>query len=340
MDWLMRGSRGEAVERLQRDLNRRLRPPPDLAVDGIFGANTQRAVRDFQRSRSLKVDGIVGPKTWAALEAEAGGGSAGGSAGTASASGAAGTAGAGAGNVGGSGASPQGGIHGGTASGLAGFVPPGGDLALVKELKRRVRRDWDERVPRPGVAGVPGGVPTRFEKERVEALLDAWARNVSDRYFERRNVMRFRDLYDNWGPEGDEDIGDAKRRVYQEAYRKIKQNFPSGCVMFVRNELDDELDPRSAAELPLNEYFSRLLAWDNYHCYGSYMELKRRTGHLQMGGGSSVHPYWLAVWQWMHEMGNKPGIYKRGVYDSWGLENMGPVSDTVFADDIGDFFGF
>ena len=36
-------------------------------VDGKFGELTERAVRDFQRAKGLKVDGIVGPQTWTPL---------------------------------------------------------------------------------------------------------------------------------------------------------------------------------------------------------------------------------------------------------------------------------
>ena len=40
-------------------------------VDGVFGAGTEAAVKDFQRSKGLTPDGLVGPGTMAALQANA-----------------------------------------------------------------------------------------------------------------------------------------------------------------------------------------------------------------------------------------------------------------------------
>ena len=59
------GATGDVVRRVQRALRRT--PDLGLAVDGVFGPNTETAVRDFQEGAGLVVDGIVGPATWAAL---------------------------------------------------------------------------------------------------------------------------------------------------------------------------------------------------------------------------------------------------------------------------------
>jgi len=62
------GSRGQEVILVQTLLN--LAPPtnlPLLQVDGIFGPRTETRVREFQRNKGLAADGVIGPKSFAAL---------------------------------------------------------------------------------------------------------------------------------------------------------------------------------------------------------------------------------------------------------------------------------
>lgn len=62
---LQQGSSGTEVEALQRRLTKAgFDPGP---VDGAFGPKTAAAVRAFQESEDLGVDGIAGPKTMQAL---------------------------------------------------------------------------------------------------------------------------------------------------------------------------------------------------------------------------------------------------------------------------------
>ena len=58
------GSKGSDVTELQKLLNQN---GYTLDTDGIFGSNTQAAVKDYQQKNGLSVDGIVGNNTWGAL---------------------------------------------------------------------------------------------------------------------------------------------------------------------------------------------------------------------------------------------------------------------------------
>ncbi len=63
------GDAGDVVEALQRTLNVRVQPSPNLDVDGDFGPLTEIAVKDFQSHNGLKQSGIVDAATWKALGA-------------------------------------------------------------------------------------------------------------------------------------------------------------------------------------------------------------------------------------------------------------------------------
>ena len=68
---LRRGTTGPSVVTIQVELNRISQNYPAIpkipSVDGIFGAQTEAAVRKFQEVFDLTVDGVVGRATWYAL---------------------------------------------------------------------------------------------------------------------------------------------------------------------------------------------------------------------------------------------------------------------------------
>lgn len=63
---LKKGSKGENVKTLQRNLNKVL--GTNINVDGSFGPNTETTVKAFQKKYGLAVDGIYGPKSAAKMK--------------------------------------------------------------------------------------------------------------------------------------------------------------------------------------------------------------------------------------------------------------------------------
>jgi peptidoglycan hydrolase-like protein with peptidoglycan-binding domain len=63
---LSSGAEGRQVQLLQKALG-------GVTVDGVFGSETEAAVRSFQAARGLSVDGVVGPQTSAALRTQSAG---------------------------------------------------------------------------------------------------------------------------------------------------------------------------------------------------------------------------------------------------------------------------
>src|SRR5262245_29636227 len=66
-----RGDRSEDSRKLQQMLTQLGFNPG--AVDGVFGAGTENALKEFQQKQGLKADGVVGPQTAAALAKAVGG---------------------------------------------------------------------------------------------------------------------------------------------------------------------------------------------------------------------------------------------------------------------------
>lgn len=64
MPLVKKGSKGEAVRKLQEMLNAK---GYKLTEDGDFGSKTEAAVKAYQKANGLEVDGEVGEKTWGSL---------------------------------------------------------------------------------------------------------------------------------------------------------------------------------------------------------------------------------------------------------------------------------
>lgn len=62
---LKKGMKGVEVKRLQQVLTNK--GYDTKGIDGIFGSDTEAAVKKFQKTKKLKVDGVVGPATKKAL---------------------------------------------------------------------------------------------------------------------------------------------------------------------------------------------------------------------------------------------------------------------------------
>ena len=64
-------SKGPYVQEAQMKLNTLVPQQPLLLVDGVYGTKTTARVKQFQVTRGLVADGIVGAKTWAARDGSA-----------------------------------------------------------------------------------------------------------------------------------------------------------------------------------------------------------------------------------------------------------------------------
>ena len=68
---LRKGSKGAEVKKLQKNLNalgHKDSSGKKLALDSSFGAKTQYALKRFQKKHKLQIDGVYGPKSYAAMK--------------------------------------------------------------------------------------------------------------------------------------------------------------------------------------------------------------------------------------------------------------------------------
>lgn len=64
--YLNQGDSGPGVVSLQKALNKH-GAKPQIMIDGVFGEETFKALRNFQKKMDLRVDGVAGPETFKAL---------------------------------------------------------------------------------------------------------------------------------------------------------------------------------------------------------------------------------------------------------------------------------
>ena len=63
-----KGAKGELTRWIQKRLSLYLNVWSEGGqTDGIFGEKTEQNIRNFQKTKGLSADGIVGEKTWSAL---------------------------------------------------------------------------------------------------------------------------------------------------------------------------------------------------------------------------------------------------------------------------------
>ena len=67
---LRRGGTGSYVTLAQIQLIQKGYSCGDKGADGVFGKDTETAVKRFQQDCGLTVDGVIGEKTWAALDSQ------------------------------------------------------------------------------------------------------------------------------------------------------------------------------------------------------------------------------------------------------------------------------
>jgi hypothetical protein len=184
-------------------------------------------------------------------------------------------------------------------------------IKFVGTLIDHVDRDWKKMTTVGHSYVLPGFVkrnnkaPVNIDRQRVKALLHAWARKVPDRYLDLASVRSF-----------------AYRKFRnQDALLVVMKKNASlgGAVRFIRNELESSgtgqrcstvfFGPKLFANWSYDTYYSYLLNWDDNYCYGLIRALQMKSFTAVLGGGSSTSNAWRAAKDWIVQ-NKRNGVYK------------------------------
>jgi len=139
-------------------------------------------------------------------------------------------------------------------------------------------------------------------RRRVEALLRAWRREITDRYLDLALLgnIRMRGPY----------------RSLHQVFDLIRQNSPPGAVWFIRNAIEESRTwpffgrnltvfvDTARQHFDYNDYFGQLLQWDNDHCHGLLPKLSD-----ELSGARPQDYVWQAAGRWIAQ-NQRIGVYR------------------------------
>lgn len=130
--------------------------------------------------------------------------------------------------------------------------------------------------------------PRAEDRKAIRILLKGWLREISDRYLSRTSIDEFSSSNPARIRHGEGD----------RCYEFIARNAPRGAVKFLYNDLSNNsmlFGDSLPSTLTYNNYFSRLLLWDDANCFGLNMEISQKLNITNMGGNSAINVYYQSA---------------------------------------------
>jgi len=183
-------------------------------------------------------------------------------------------------------------------------------IRFINALLSKVDREFTRVERVPGSRKIPGGgrcgwgkcdfKPIPSDRAVVKALLRGWKRELSDRFID---LPTYESLFRT-----------VRVKSVDQAYDLIRLNWTNGgCVQFLFNQLSNPptgLFGSKVTSIPsYNQYFSRLMAWDDKRCFGLMNFIAKDAGRFA-AADEGVHIYHRAATRWIrYQQKNKKSIY-------------------------------